>query len=187
MIESPRSPDKVGHRKAAEVIKPAAKGLWGWVVAQVHKLHAITDTPHAIALGFALGVFFGFLPLFGLKTLLAILFAWLLRSSKLAAVIGVTLHDLLLPFIPLLLRLEYQLGYWLLSHPHRLPPKLAIRHIHWREFLDWTNMLKTGGPIMLGSVIIGLVFAVPGYFMLRGAVRSYRKHKAHLAQVDVAP
>jgi uncharacterized protein len=34
------------------------------------------------------------------------------------AAIGVTLDDIILPVVPLLLGWEYDVGYWLLSHPH---------------------------------------------------------------------
>lgn len=44
------------------------------------------------------------------------------------AAIGVTLHDIILPVVPLLLGWEYDVGYWLLSHPHELPPRLRLSH-----------------------------------------------------------
>src|SRR6266568_4839097 len=59
-----------------------------WFKEHSLKLLAIRDTPQAIAGGVAIGIFFGFTPLFGLKTLLSILFAWLTRSNILAAVLG---------------------------------------------------------------------------------------------------
>jgi len=43
-----------------------------WLHEHSLKLLAIRDTPEAIAGGVAIGIFFGFTPLFGLKTLLAI-------------------------------------------------------------------------------------------------------------------
>jgi len=60
------------------------------------KLFVIKDTPQSIALGAAIGVFLGFTPLFGLKTLLALLLAALFRVNKIAAVVAVSLHDLLI-------------------------------------------------------------------------------------------
>ena len=84
-----------------------------WFRKHSLRLLAIRDTPEAIAGGVALGLFFGFSPLFGFKTLLAILFAWLTGSNILAAVIAVTMHDILLPFMPVIYRWEYDMGYWL--------------------------------------------------------------------------
>jgi len=51
-----------------------------------------------------------------------------------------TLHDIILPVVPLLLGWEYDVGYWLLSHPHELPPRLRLSHqspaiwFHWPTF-----------------------------------------------------
>ncbi|MGZ5023286.1 MAG: DUF2062 domain-containing protein, partial [Chthoniobacterales bacterium] len=51
-----------------------------WWKRHLHAHHGrliqINDTPHSVALGSAIGMFFGFTPLFGLKTLLSILVAW---------------------------------------------------------------------------------------------------------------
>src|SRR6516162_10004525 len=95
-----------------------------WLHEHSLKLLAIRDTPQAIAGGVAIGIFFGFTPLFGLKTLCAIAFAWLTRCNIIASVIAVALHDVLLPFMPVVYRWEYDLGFWLLSHPHAWPPPL---------------------------------------------------------------
>src|SRR5881409_2973801 len=86
-----------------------------WFNEHSLKLLAIRDTPNAIAGGVAIGIFFGFTPLVGLKTLLSIFVAWLTRCNILAAAIAVTLHDVALPFMPVLFRWEYNIGYWLLS------------------------------------------------------------------------
>src|SRR2546426_6703842 len=101
-----------------------------WFKEHSLKLLAIRDTPNAIAGGVAIGIFFGFTPLVGLKTLLSIFVAWLTRCNILAAAIAVTLHDVALPFMPVLFRWEYNIGYWLLSDPHHWPDRL--RDLHWR-------------------------------------------------------
>jgi hypothetical protein len=43
-----------------------------WLAAHHMTLMTIADTPHSIALGSAIGIFFGFTPLWSLKTLLSI-------------------------------------------------------------------------------------------------------------------
>src|ERR1044071_4671354 len=99
-----------------------------WLKDHSLKLLAIRDTPNAIAGGVAIGIFFGFTPLLGLKTLLSIFFAWLTRSNIIAAVIAVTLHDVALPFMPVLFRWEYDIGYWILSDPHQWPMSYSQRN-----------------------------------------------------------
>ena len=76
------------------------------------KLVTLRDTPHAIAGGVAIGVFIGFTPLFGVKTLLSLGVAYLLRCNPIAAVIAVSLHDVALPIWPVILRMEYDIGFW---------------------------------------------------------------------------
>ena len=78
-----------------------------WLEEHSIKLLAIRDTPNAIAGGVAIGIFLGFTPLFGLKMLLSLLFAWLFRCNLLAAAIGVTFHDIVIPFMPFIFRFEY--------------------------------------------------------------------------------
>src|SRR3569833_3933845 len=87
-----------------------------WFREHSLKMLAIRDTPEAIAGGIAIGIFFGFTPLFGLKTVLAIFFAWITRSNIIAAVMAGTLHDLILPIMPVVFVWEYDIGYWILNH-----------------------------------------------------------------------
>ena len=75
-----------------------------WLQEHSLKLLAIRDTPEAIAGGVAIGIFIGFTPLFGLKTVLTILFAWLTRSNIIAAVIASAAHDVILPLMPVVFR-----------------------------------------------------------------------------------
>ena len=53
----------------------------------------IKDTPHRIALAFALGVFMGISPLLGLHYIGGIALAWLFRLSRLVAVVGVSVNN----------------------------------------------------------------------------------------------
>ena len=96
-----------------------------WLQEHSLKLLAIRDTPEAIAGGVAIGIFFGFIPIVGLKTISAIFLAWLTRSNILAAVIAGAFHDIFLPLMPVIYRWEYDVGFWLLHNPHRWPPAFA--------------------------------------------------------------
>jgi uncharacterized protein (DUF2062 family) len=55
-----------------------------WLDALLH----IDDTPERTAAAFALGVMFGFSPLLGLHTILAIVFAFLLNLNRVAVLLG---------------------------------------------------------------------------------------------------
>src|SRR5215469_7570194 len=129
-----------------------------WLREHSLKLLAIRDTPEAIAGGVAIGIFFGFTPLFGLKTVLAILVAWLTGSNILAAVIAGAMHDIIIPLMPAIYLWEYGVGYWLLSHPHRWPVPPPMHRLH-REFLDWHTWANfffgdVGKRLLLGGFIV---------------------------------
>jgi len=136
-----------------------------WLRAKLKQLTRIKDTPHALAVGVAVGVFFGFVPLVGLKTLLAVGLTRLLRGSLLAAVIAVTLHDVLLPVAPLLLRWEYDLGYWLMSHPHEFPPRMHLSHHDPAVWLHWSKFFTVGRPLLAGSLVFATPLAVASYYL----------------------
>lgn len=157
-----------------------------WLKEHSLKLLAIRDTPNAIAGGVAIGIFFGFTPLVGLKTLLSILFAWLTRCNIVAAAIAVTLHDVALPFMPVLFRWEYNLGYWLLSDPHHWPPRL--RDLQWnaRDWLHWTTFFSVGRPLLLGSVIVSAPVALLVFAITRSIVLGHRKRHPHAETTNPA-
>lgn len=149
--------------------------LHRWMRAHHMTLMTLPDTPHKIALGASIGMFFGFTPLFTMKTLLAFLITWLFRANKTAAVITVTLHDVLLPLVPAMFFWQYKLGMWALYH--RLPQRPGFRRVSLGDFMEWTTFLTVGRPLLVGS----LFFAVPAgllvYFGLRAVLIRSRARK----------
>lgn len=160
--------------------------LRAWFAKHSLKLLAIDDTPYAIAMGVAIGIFFGFTPLFGLKTGLSLLFAWLLRGNVLAAVIGVALHTIALPFMPVVFRLEYDLGYWLLSNPHQFPRGILHAHLEPDVWLRWANFASIGGPMLFGSIFFSTPFGGIAYFVTKKLITRYRK-KRMLTRAEPKP
>jgi uncharacterized protein (DUF2062 family) len=172
-----RSDETKGEGTSSE--KVAAPGLWTrlkrWLQAHHLTLMALPDTPHSIALGSAIGMFFGFTPLFGMKTLLSILGAWLCKGNKIAAVITVTLHDLLLPVVPAMFFWQYKMGMWVLHG--RMPQRPGFRHVALRDYMEWTTFLTVGRPLLVGSLFLALPAAVVVYFGLRGVLIRARKSR----------
>ncbi len=147
--------------------------------AFLRRLFDLEATPHSIALGFACGLFWGYTPFYGLKTLLTLATSTALRGSPAAALIGVSLHDLFTPFLPFSLRMEYDLGYWILSQPHHLPPKLAMADLHPEQLLHWTTFLQAGLPILIGSLVIGVPISLASYFGVRWLLERHRARQGH--------
>jgi len=106
----------------------------------------------------------GFSPLFGLKTLLSLGLAFALRCNPIAAVITVSLHDVVTPIWPFLIYVEYNIGYWILSSPHTLPPELVHSHLHVSELMKWSMFQSVGLPVLVGSLFLSTPAAIISYF-----------------------
>jgi hypothetical protein len=153
-------------------------------IRKFHELLDAKDAPHSVAGGTAIGVFFGFIPIFGLKTVSAMGVSLLTRCSVVASVIGVSLHDILIPIWPLILRFQFQIGFWLLSHPHHFAPPLNRDDFKISELLQWDNFVDIGLPLLVG----GIVFAIPFSLLSYGAVlliMNWRQKRRALQAVAV--
>lgn len=128
-----------------------------------HRFIEARDRPHAMAGGVGIGVFFGFMPAFGLKTLLALGTSLAARCNTIAAVVGVTFHDLFFWSWPFLFRLEFQIGYWLLSNPHVFAPKLVRSDFRLSEIMSWDHFIDVGLPLLIGSVVIAIPCSLLSY------------------------
>lgn len=148
-----------------------------WLHQHSLKLLAIRDTPEAIAGGIAIGIFFGFTPLFGIKTISAIFIAWLLRCNIIAAVLAGTLHDLILPIMPVVFVWEYKIGFWMINGV--IPRGVPRLHLALNQWRDWTRIFtsQVGKPMLLGSIVVGLPLSLACYFIAKFIVaRHHRKH-----------
>jgi uncharacterized protein (DUF2062 family) len=155
-----------------------------WLHEHSLKLLAIRDTPEAIAGGVAIGIFIGFTPLFGLKTVLTIFFAWLTGSNIIAAVLASAAHDVLLPLMPVIFRWEYEVGYWLLSQPHHLPPSLTKLRWEGHSWRNWTTFFTVGKPLLVGSIVCSAPFALLSYFFTQRLVARHQRKKHAQAPPD---
>ena len=145
------------------------------------RLTQIRDTPHAIAGGVAIGLVFGFTPLFGFKTLIAVLIAWLFGCSKLSAALAVSFHDILLPIWPVILRWQYQVGFLIVSRPHRLPTKFNPKHFHYENLLSLRS-LHVIWITFIGSIVLAVPIAVGMYFLVLEIVKRAQERKIAAAQ-----
>jgi len=119
------------------------------------KLIRLRGAPDEIARGMALGLFVGMTPTFGVQMLLALLFAFILRQNKIAALIGVWNTNPLTA--PVIYGLEYEVGRMLLGMP-RPAVKIEFTFDALRE-LGWL----LASPLCLGSLVVGIPVALIGY------------------------
>jgi uncharacterized protein (DUF2062 family) len=135
-------------------------------------LMTIADTPHSIALGSAIGIFFGFTPLYPLKTLLSIGTAWICRVNKIAAAIAVTLHDVLIWAMPAIYVAEYHLGCWTLNRP--VAQRFHFRqlgHFGLRDYVHWHVFSRVVWPVFWPAFIGSLFLAIPSAIIIYFAMR----------------
>jgi uncharacterized protein (DUF2062 family) len=147
-----------------------------FVKRNYERLKQIRDAPRAVAGGAAIGTFWGFTPLLGLKTLLSILFAWIFRCSKISAAVAVSIQDILTPVWPVILRWEYDLGFWILSHPHHFPKRFREEDAHLRSWLHWRT-LEILWPTLVGSLLFAAPLAVISYWAVERSLKRYERRR----------
>jgi uncharacterized protein len=155
-----------------------------WPRNQWNKLWTGEESPGAVAFGFAAGIFFGFSPLVGLKTLLSVAVTRLCRGSVVAALVAMALHDLVLPLMPFVLRWEYDIGWWLLSHPHQMPAAFPARHQALRVWAHWSTFQAVGRPLLLGSLFVCMPIAILTFFVMRAVLERARRRRTQQAAVS---
>jgi uncharacterized protein len=147
----------------------------------VYRVLHIDDTPHRIALGLAIGIFWTWSPLLGLQMILTILTSALFRANKFVGVPFVWISNPVTA-VPLY-GFNFLVGAWLLPGNYSLASfnKSVIAALgEGGGFLDrfhawWGAMIDFFGPLFVGSTVVGLILAITAYIVTRNAVSNYRK------------
>ncbi|MGK7924625.1 MAG: DUF2062 domain-containing protein [Spirulina sp.] len=145
---------------------------WWWRLGKLYylRLLRLEGSPRAIARGIASGVFAGFIPVFGIQTLISLILAFCLRGNKLAAAAATWISNPV-TYVPLY-TLNFLVGRWLLGET-----EIALNQI------DWTSpdMLEAGSDFALrlfvGGFVLGLIAAVFAYFLGLDFIRRYRRSR----------
>ena len=143
----------------------------------------VKESPHRIALAFAVGVFMGISPLLGLHYIGGIMLAWLFRLNKLVAVIGVTVNN---PWtiVPISSFCAW-FGAKLIGVNQVLPEvdwkSMSLSNII-GKISDMDNFLIIVDKLMpliksffVGSFVICIISAIASYFIIKVLVVRYRK------------
>ena len=157
----------------------------GWLKRFIVKILELEDTPRRIAWGVALGTFIGMTPTVGLQMTIAVGVATLLRGNRLAAVAMVWISNPL-TVVPI---------YWVdhivgaaILRTEMLSISDIARVLDFEstglfsiffEFL--ANLGKLTWNVLpsmfLGGALLGVLLALPAYFLTLKAVHGYRARK----------
>jgi uncharacterized protein len=140
--------------------------------------------PHELALGIALGIFAGSMPVIPFQTAFAVFLALIFKGSKIAAALGTWISNPLNWYF--LYFYSYKIGAWLigLRRTHKgFHAVLASIHEGERAWLISKQMVEAGGEFMaaflLGGLVLGAVFSIPSYFISLRMIRGFRAYRAH--------
>ena len=137
----------------------------------VYRLRRLSDTPHAVALGFAVGVFSAFTPFIGTHLVVAMLLAWVIGGSIVGAVLGTFLGNPLT--YPLIWYVTYRVGNFMLGADTKTREIDLSGGIFQSSLEHLWPILK---PMALGCVPVGLLLAALSYVLVKPMVEAY-KHR----------
>jgi len=159
----------------------------GWVEKLLH----IHDSPQRTAAAYALGVFWGFSPFFGVHTLMALICAFVFNLNRIAVVAGActNLPWTIVPYYTLVTMAGAAVT------GARLPPDFADRFQQLNDLslfsrAYWTGMLDLLWPLVwafhLGSLVGAVLLATLAYVLALPAITAGRRH-IHLRTPVVEP
>jgi hypothetical protein len=136
---------------------------------RIRSIFQLNDTPHRLALAFAVGVFIAFSPTFGLHIITCLIVAWMFRLSKLALITATFINN------PWTIVPMY--GFCIWFGDKLLGSELAIPRIAWNELTLSTAYVAVKPffwPFITGTLAVGAIAAVIAYFLIYRLVLRYR-------------
>jgi uncharacterized protein (DUF2062 family) len=140
------------------------------LIHSIRKLLSLRASPHQIALGFAIGVFIGIFPTFGLGGLVIISLAALSSFNIPAALLGTVIGN------PLFASVWITLTCLLTGIS---PGEIKLPKETFHEIL--VHYSQIGLRYLIGNFGISLIVAIASYFILIRAVHWFRGRKNYAA------
>jgi uncharacterized protein (DUF2062 family) len=133
--------------------------------------------PEELALGMALGIFCGLMPVLPFQTVLAVFLALCLKASKITAALGTWISNPLNWYF--VYYYSYKIGAGILGLSEREPVFASVMASieAGEKFMDVVGKILGASSavvaaFLLGGVLMGIVFATPGYFIFLKFFRS---------------
>jgi uncharacterized protein (DUF2062 family) len=130
----------------------------------------LEDTPHRVALAFAIGVAIAFNPLLGLHTLIALGVAFLFRLSRGAMLLGAYINN------PWTIAPLYGAGTLFGCALLGVEPG-GLSRIDWSagSAALWRALEPYLWPFVVGNLLLGAILAVPSYLVVRRYLERWRR------------
>jgi uncharacterized protein len=134
------------------------------------RLLHLKGEPHDLALGMAIGIFSGMMPILPFQIALAVAVALCFKASKITAAIGTWISNPLNWYFVYLL--DYKIGAYLLGLEggyEIIKSVMASIYRHDEISVIWNTLFSSGfaifSALLIGGIITGIVAAVPAYFI----------------------
>jgi uncharacterized protein (DUF2062 family) len=138
----------------------------------LYRLRRLSASPHAIALGFGAGAFAAVTPYIGTHMAMALLLAWAIGGSMVAALLGTFVGNPLT--YPFLWFASYKVGNIMLGSDAMKTHVDLSRTLLKSSFDQIWPILK---PMTLGSLPLGLLVAAGCYFLVKPMVEAYQHRR----------
>lgn len=132
------------------------------------KIYYARGSAHEIALGAAIGAFWGVFPTFGLSTILSLLLYKIFRFNLVAAISGAFISNPLTS--PFLLIFSYKVGGFFVK------TNVAFNAENWHQ-----NLPQIGYVLLIGSAIVSLGTGLIIYYLTRFAIKRRRHLKPEVS------
>jgi uncharacterized protein (DUF2062 family) len=125
------------------------------------KIYYARGSAHEIALGAAIGAFWGVFPTFGLSTILSLLMYKFMRFNLLAAISGAFISNPLTS--PFLLLISYKVGSYFIKS------NIQLDYNNW-----YKNIPEVGYILLIGATIVSLLTGVIIYYLIKYLIEKRR-------------
>ena len=172
------------RREAESFLERMRVHLWprrSWTRSSryvVFRLRRLSDTSHAVALGFAIGVFTAVTPFLGTHMVMAALLAWVIGGSVVAALLGTFVGNPLT--YPLFWYSTYEVGNLMLRGEMNEQRIDLSGGIFQKSLEQLWPILK---PMTLGSIPVGLALAALSYVLVKPMVDAYKHRRRRELQL----
>lgn len=138
----------------------------------VYRLRRLSDSPHAVAVGFAAGVYSAVTPFLGTHMIMAALIAWAIGGSIVAALLGTFIGNPLT--YPVFWYSTYEVGNLMLGGT------VAKQRIDLSDGIFQSSLEQLWPilkPMSLGSIPVGLALAALSYVLVKPMVEAYQHRR----------